>query len=282
MDTENYNKQKILVYTDFSPLGKKCVEWGVFFAKKFDKELLLLHVITDNTYHIFDKETISQDVDNELKTISERIENIHKLKIHTYYEQGCTCTIINSVAEAHDTFFNIIGVHGKSDPQFLSGQSAVKIIKKSRIPFFVLQRNSSLPANITPILLPIDIKKEKKEQTGWVTYLSKNLKTEIDIFIPNVNDERLKNNLLFSTKFFDEFDLRYNKVISSSKYFGFNKSALEFANTHDCMFMMAMTTKDPSLMDWIFNPPEVDLISNKKGIPVFIINPKKDLYIPCI
>ncbi len=274
--------QQILIYTDFTPLGNKCIEWGIFFAKKFEKELLILHVINDNSYHIFKKNNIEKDVKNKLQEISYNIEKQHKIKCITYFEEGCNCTIINSVAEAHDTFFNIIGVHGKRDPQYLSGQAAIKIIKKSRIPFFCVQRNSKIPSEISPVIMPMDTKKEMKEQTGWVTYLAKNLKTEIEIFLPDIKDNRLKNNIIFCTNFFSKFDLKYSKVISPAKYFGFNKSAIDYADKHNSLFMLSMTSKEPSFIDWILDPPEVKTISNKNGIPVFIINPKKDLYIPCI
>jgi nucleotide-binding universal stress UspA family protein len=274
--------QQILVYTDFTPLGDLCLEWGIFFAKKFEKELLIIHVINHNTYHIFKKETIEEDVDNRLKQLCKTINEKHEIPCKSYYEEGCTCTIINTVAEANDCFFNILGVHGKGDPQFMSGHSAVKIIRKARIPYFVVQKNSAKPEEIRPLLFPVDLKKEMKEQTGWITYLAKHLVTEIDIFTPNLNDEALRNNVNFCSSFLRKFDLTFNKVISNKKFFGFNKSALEYAVNNKSMFMTAISTKELSIFDWAFGPPEVSLVSNKQGIPIFIVNPKKDLYVPCI
>ena len=274
--------QQILVYTDLTPLGNKCLEWGVFFAKEYKKELMIIHVINDNTYQILGKSKTEEKVRDKLESIKKNIENDFNLKCHTYFEEGCTCTILNSVAESHDTFFNIIAVHGKSDLQFMSGQSAVKIIRKSRIPYFVIQKNSSSPSDNRSILLPLDLNKEMKEQTGWVTYLAKNLNAEIDIFVPNIKDDRLKNNLLFCTRFFDKFELKYNKVIAPVKYTGFSNAALSYADNHNSLFMTLMSTKESNLLNYIFGYKETRIISNKRGIPIFIINPKKDLYIPCI
>lgn len=274
--------QQILVYTDFTPVSNNSLAWGVYFAKKFEKEILLIHVINDNSYHIFDKDSIEFDVENRLKSIAKKIKEEHNIKCSTYFEEGCTCTVINSSAESHDTFFNIIGIHGKNDMQFLSGHSASKIIRKSRIPYFTVQKNSKLPVEFNFAVLPIDTRKEMKEQTGWVTYLAKNLNIGIDIFIPNINDERLRNNFSFCTKFFSKFDLEFNKVISPKKYFGFRKSVINYAENNNSPFIVTLSTKELSLIDWVFGPTEARTISNKKGVPVFIINPKKDLYVPCI
>ncbi len=274
--------QQILIYTDFTPLGNKCIKWGIFFAKKFEKNILLLHVINDNTYHLFRKKNIENDVKGKLDEIAENIKKHHGIKCNTYYEEGCNCTIINSTAESFDTFFNIIGVHGKSDPQFLSGHAATKIIRKSRIPFFVLQRNSRLPEKVSPLLLPVNTKKEMKETIGWVTYLAKSLPSEIDVFTPNSDDNRIKSNLAFSYNFFRKFDLRYNKVITEAKYIGFSKRALEYSANNNSLFMISLSSKSLSIIDFIFGAPETNLMSNKKGIPIFIITPDKDLYVPCI
>ena len=95
----------------------------------------------------------------------------------------------------------VLGTHGKNDPQFLSGSAAVKIIRKARIPYFVVQKNSPFPNDKKNIVMPIDYRKEAKEKTGWVTYFSKNLKIDIDLVYYQNPEDSLKNNLKFCKNF---------------------------------------------------------------------------------
>lgn len=274
--------QQILIYIDFTNISNKCIEWGAFFAEKFEKNILLLHVINDNTKYLLKNDNIEDEVETKLKSLSSEISDKYGIKTDYYYEEGCDCTIINSTAESFDCFFNVIGVHGKNDPQFFSGFSAAKVIRKSRVPFFVIQPNTPSPDINKPLLLPVNVQKEIKETVGWVTFLAKNLTTGVEVFMPQSDDIRVKNNLSFSVNFLKKFNLRFNKVITSAKYFRFKSKALDYAHKSDCLLMVSLGTVKLSIFEHIFGDPAARVISNNKGMPVFIITPKKDLYVPCI
>ena len=38
--------QKILIYTDFSVVGEKSIEWGLFFAERFEKDYITVRGLT--------------------------------------------------------------------------------------------------------------------------------------------------------------------------------------------------------------------------------------------
>ena len=59
----------------------------------------------------------------------------------------------------------------------------------------------------------MDVAKEMKEKTGWVTYFAKHLEQVIDIVHKKTDDARLANNLQFCTKFFDRYELVYNRIV---------------------------------------------------------------------
>ncbi|MDD2387355.1 MAG: universal stress protein [Bacteroidales bacterium] len=279
---KNKKVQNILVYTDFTEVGEKSVQWAIYLAKKFKRGIHLVHVINENTYNYFDKSNTKEEVKQTLYTYCETIQKDHNIDCSFYTEAGCNCTIINSEAERLDAFLVVLGTHGKNDPQFLSGASAAKIIRKSRIPYFVVQKNSPVPGLAKNIVLPLGVRKEMKEKTGWVTYFAKNLLTHIDIIYKESNDNRLSNNILFATRFFDKFDLLSTKYEQQALHKKINKIALEYAAEHNCMMLTILTTKNETLLNKIFGFAESTIIANAKGIPVLCINPKKDLYIPCV
>lgn len=274
--------QNILVYTDFTDVGEKSVQWAVFLAKKFKRRIHLIHVINENSYNYFSKESAKEDAKKALMDLSQEIEKNDGIKTDSYVEEGCTCTIINSEAERRDAFLILLGTHGKNDPQYLSGSAVVEIIRKSRIPYFVVQKNSPIPNDNKGVLLPLGVKKEMKEKTGWVTYFSKNIMTSIDIVYRKNDADGVKNNLTFAKHFFDKYKLVSNKHELPESRDQLNKLALRFASENNSGMIVILTTKNENLWTKLFGFPETSIISNSKGIPVLCINPKKDLYIPCI
>jgi nucleotide-binding universal stress UspA family protein len=276
------NIQKILVYIDFTDLSKKSLEWAVFFAKRFNRELHLLHVINNNTYNYFDKNNIYNGVMIELKNISLELKNKYGIKSEYSSKEGCTCTIINSTAEHIDAFMIILATHGKNELQFLSSQEIVKIVRKSQFPYFVIQPNSPLPADGKRIALPIGANKETKEKAGWVSYFGKHLSTEIDIIYEDIDNNNIDNNILFCIKFFKELSINYNKSVLKKSWKDINAKVLKYIKTDEFLLMVITTTKSENLGTKLFGFPETNTISNSHGLPVLCINPKKNLYIPCI
>ncbi len=273
--------QNILVYTDFTEVGEKSIEWGIYLASKFQKELHIIHVINNNSYNYFEKSNILQEVNQTLSSLCSSIKEKHNISCSFYVEEGCTCTIINSEAERNDSLFVILGHHGKNDLQYLSGVAEIKIIRKSRIPYFVIQKNSPLPKPTGSIVMPLGIQKEMKEKTGWVSYFSKHISTHIDILYNFSDETGLKNNIQFCTNFFRKYDLNFEKI-PLPKRVNLDSESTRYAKNEDSLMLVTITTKKDNLFHKIFGLPETKTISNSYGIPILCINPKKDLYIPCI
>ncbi|HOK37265.1 MAG: universal stress protein [Bacteroidales bacterium] len=279
---KNKNVQNILIYTDFTELGDNSIEWGIFLAKKFKRKIHLIHVINENSYVLFNKENVLTEVKNELEKLSLEIIEKYNIECDYFFDEGCTCTIINSTAERIDAFLIVVGNHGKNDPQFLSGSALVKIIRKSRIPYFVIQKKTKSPEIMGDIVIPIDARKEMKEKTGWVTYFAKNCGNPISIIADGLDDPKIDNNIKFCSNFFDKYSLKYQIQKLTKSSWNIDKSVLKIIDNENTFCMSIITTKNENLFNKIFGLPETDIISNNKSIPVLCINPKKDLYIPCL
>lgn len=279
---EDKKNQDILVYTDFTEVGEKSVLWASFLARKFKRNLQIIHVINENSLIYFSKDDTYDEAKEALAALCEDISSTHGIKCKYIVEEGCTCTIINSNAERIDAFFVVLGTHGKNDPQFLSGSSAIKIIRKARIPYFVVQKNSPVPDSKKRFILPMNFKKEAKQKVGWTTYFALNLKLEIDLFYYENPQDNLKKNIHFTNTFFNNYSFKYEHKPQPKKYKSIEKLAVDYADEIDAFCICLLISSKENLVTKIFGFPETSIITNSAGIPVLCVNPKKDLYIPCI
>lgn len=279
---EDKKNQDILVYTDFTEVGEKSVLWASFLARKFKRNLQIIHVINENSLIYFSKDDTYDEAKEALAALCEDISSTHGIKCKYIIEEGCTCTIINSNAERIDAFFVVLGTHGKNDPQFLSASSAIKIIRKARIPYFVVQKNSPVPDERKNLVLPMDFRREAKQKLGWTTYFSLNLKIAIDLVYYENPQNNLKKNIQFASSFFNNYALNYKHITQLKRNKSIEKSAINYADEIDAFCFSLLISSKENLITKIFGFPETSMLANSGGIPVLCINPKKDLYIPCI
>jgi hypothetical protein len=274
--------QEILVYDDFTPAGEKAIEWGAFLSKNLKKQLFILHVINDNSpsnsEYGKDKYTYAN---NRLKKVCKEIEQEHKINVAYASEEGCTCTVINSNAEKRDVLFVIAAIHGLNDLQYLSGKALIKIARKARMPYLVLHKESPLPEQGKSFLFPLNMQKEIKQKVGWATFFAFRMKIVVDLFLPKDTDD-IANNLQFTKKFFSSYDLEFKEIHTNVSQFKVNTEAIKFADTSKILMMCIITTVNISLIQRIIGLPETRLCSNSKKIPILLVNPRKDLYVPCV
>lgn len=275
-------KQEILVYTDFTSVSEKSILWAIFLAKNFNVGLHIIHVINENSHIYFSKSNMHAEITEVLLHLSEQIHNDHNI-ITTYtIEEGCTCTMLNSTATKIDALLIVVGVHSKNDMQFLSATSAVKMIRKSNIPYFIVREHSQMPDTNKNIVISIDSTKEKKEQVSWVSYFAKHLSTEVEMFYYDIDDLRIKNNILFCTRFFDKLNIKYNYNGLEKKIKSLNSTMISNLNNRKDLCIVTIMTKNENILHRIFGFPETQIICNKLLLPTLCINPRHDLYIPCV
>ena len=273
--------QEILVYTDFTSAGDKAIEWGTYLAQNLKKNLLILHVINDNTPQDKDLSSKDETVKKRLKELIAEISNQAKIIVDSYFEEGCTCSIINATAERRNVAFIITAIHGLNDPQYLSGKSVLKIVSKARIPYLVLQKNSPKPEENKDLLFPVTMQKEIKQKVGWASFFAFKLMEKIQIILPQ-NTEDLTSNIQFAHKFFKSFEIDFSEQQFNTSQFKINKHCIKIADISKHLMLVTINTNNRSLYKRIFGSEESRLIANKKGLPVLLINPKDDLYIPCL
>lgn len=279
---EEKKVRQILVYTDFTTYGDTALKHSITVSKIFKAELNVLHVIDENSYRFFKKKkNIENEVEEKLNTIKNELEKNHQIIVHTHFESGCNCEIINSHAEKVNAMIILVCQHPKNELQYLTARNALKIIRKSRIPYLIIQKET--PENsFRNIIVPLNHLKETKELASWASYFGKLNASEIHIILPKATDEYTKNNLSFARKVISQFDAVIHEIRSEKNIFNVWKASLNQSRTLNNPLILCMNSKKQTVLDSLFGSKEIKIISNKYHVPVLIINPRDDLFIPCV
>lgn len=144
------NIKKILVPTDFSETSKFAMQYAIEFAKSFNAELEIVHVIFDESQIVafYLPQVTFQNLDQELeesakKQMDDFLASFPDLQGITYTVKMLKGTafleIINEAKEANVDLI-IIGTHGRSGIEHvLFGSTAEKVVRKAPCPVFTVK-----------------------------------------------------------------------------------------------------------------------------------------------
>jgi Universal stress protein UspA and related nucleotide-binding proteins len=144
------NIKKILVPTDFSETSRYAMEYAIEFAKSFNAELKIVHVIFDESQIVafYLPQVTFQNLDQELeesakKQMDEFISSFPELKNVNYSVKmlkGTAFIEIISEAKEYDADLIIIGTHGRTGLEHvLFGSTAEKVVRKAHCPVFTVK-----------------------------------------------------------------------------------------------------------------------------------------------
>ncbi len=149
--------KKILIALDFDPSAKKVAEKGFALAKTMDAEVILVHVIADQTYYssleaspiMGFSEFNSTDFFQFINTagVTKASEYfLDKIKHHlgdktiqTVVESGGFAESIIKTAKHYHADFIVMGSHSKRWlEQILLGSVTAEVLKLTSIPLFII------------------------------------------------------------------------------------------------------------------------------------------------
>ncbi len=142
--------KKILVPTDFSETSRYAMQYAIEFAKSFNAELEIVHVIFDESQIVafYLPQVTFQNLDQELeesakKQMEQFLASFPELKDISYSVKMLKGTafleIINEAKESNVDLI-IIGTHGRSGLEHvLFGSTAEKVVRKAPCPVFTVK-----------------------------------------------------------------------------------------------------------------------------------------------
>lgn len=281
---------KILVPVDFTEITNVAIDHAVKIAKNIKAELYLLHVIQQkkSIFSIgkkssFENHIIEEGTVAELQKLEEDIEQNHKIDTHVVAVQGNIFETIADVAEELDADFVMMGTHGMTGMQHLTGSYALKVIYNSKIPFIVTQSKKADYDKIKNIVFPLDFHKESKEKVLRAVYFSKMFNSEINIVHIKEKDELLQkkiySNLVHVKRVLTQKGIKFNVKEYDKKEANIEEAAEMRAKEINAEFIMIMIFPEQGKGEFFITPYQQRILTNKEQVPVICVNPKDTLYI---
>ncbi len=260
--------KSILVLWDFSLIAEYAFAHAINVSKITGNDVVLLHIVK-NDLEI-------EPMQKKLFEASDKLNAIYKVKPKIVVLKGNIFKTISKYASEGKTELVVMGTHGITGLQRLTGSWALKVIRGSKVPFLVVQ-DKPASEKMDNIVFPIDFKKENKEKIKWAHYLCSLYKARIHIIHPLVNDKlfrkRIYSNIVFAKKYFENTDLHFT-IKSIGTKIDFAKDTIEYAQNNNANVILIMTSKTLTFADYIMGPSEQQIIANSAKIPVMVVNPR--------
>ncbi len=271
---QNDKGNTILVPTDFTKIGDYAVNNAVILAKELGFSICILHVINKTTRKILAKENKTTEYINEkLIEIADKVKREHNIEVDYIAREGSIFSIIAEVAEEIKANYVVIGTHGKKGIQFLLGSFALKVIKGSPAPVFVVQKNPEKKV-IDNIVFPLDLEEGSKQKVKWAIILFKQLNAKFHLFVYNQKDEfsqnRIKADLNQVKKIFDKHKISYTSTFSARKT-SYYKQLINFAKKTNSDLLLMSTDPDKTAVN-PFGSSHEKIIYNPEKFPIMCIN----------
>ncbi|MFO8068138.1 MAG: universal stress protein [Bacteroidales bacterium] len=273
MESEKSNV--ILVASDFTPIGEYAIDNAIAMAKIRNCKICVLHVINKATKKALKKENKGIEfVEEKLEQITKNIYEEHKIESNFVATEGSIFSAIADVADEIGASYLFIGTHGKKGVQMLLGSFALKVVKSSPVPIFVLQKPAE-GIKYKDVVFPLDIALGSKQKVKWAITIHKQFQSTFHLFTQNSSDAYMRNKLRADLnqvkRIMDKHNIPYTEAFQNHKVSSFPKQVVEHAKKKEADFIMIST--DPDKISWsLFGSDDEKIIYNQEKIPVMCIN----------
>ncbi len=262
-------KKPLMVPWDFTDIAGYALEYAAKISRIDGNPVYLVHIAK--------KKNEIKKLKGELESYAEDAYNKFNIRPNVIVREGTIFSTLGDISDEIDAGMVIMGTHGIKGMQKLTGSWALKVIVSSKVPFVVVQASPD-DSNFEDIVFPVDFKREDKEKINGIIYLHKYFDSKIHIIKPRKNDKRLlagiNNNIAFARKMLKQKGVHYDIVEAPGKK-SFAKETIDYAKQVNASLILAMSTKNIGLTDYVFGAVEQYIIANSAKIPVMCLNPRK-------
>lgn len=258
-------KKTFIVPHDFTAVADNALSHALATAVLVDAKIYLLHVVTKEKEIVQAQEKLKALIASRNATV----EIVPVVRIGSIFDD------IGNFAAEHHADLIFMGTHGQHGWQHLTGSHALKVITRSSVPFVVVQEKTIKTTGYDDIVVPLDLEKETKQKLANVAILATYFKSRVHIITPDETDEflrqRVKANIIFAQKFFDERNIEITTTIAPAS--GFDKEIVKHAVQIDADLIAIMNLNKNNILGLLTASYEQYIITNDAKIPTLIVNP---------
>jgi len=268
--------QKLIVPWDFSPVTENALLYALKIGQFSDQfSIDLIHVVESGG--LFSKGKLTEKEANEkLKADAARIKEKHGIDVRAIVQEGSIFHTISEHAFDVEASMVIMGTHGITGVQKLTGSRALKVIAGSNVPYLVIQDAPTTERIFENVVFPLDYRVNEKERLRWAIKTAMQFNSRIHVFLPHATDsgiqKKINYNLAFAKKHFEAHNLNF-EVHSAAKGGSYSAEIIKLAVDIEADLILIMTTPNLDFTDYIFGAQEQYVIANNAKIPVMCVNP---------
>jgi hypothetical protein len=264
------DKQKIVIFLTLEETDRNLILWGIKIASLFRKELCLVSFLGKGT----NKEQSNAILAKYMGVVNNELPELPISSLLLESSAGKAPLLLADNYEA------ILMVAPAS--QFKKHQRG---LTSSPIPFLFTGNNLPEVNRIEKIVVPVDLRKENNDSGIWASYFGRFHKSEVLMLAANdknsQNRKLVTANIAFISTLLKKFSI-VQKVLRGEKgSFGIQFEALDLAKKTGADLLITTGSSTITLLDLIIGLPEQKLIQNANGLPILIINPRRDMYVMC-
>jgi len=276
---EKINQMKnIIVPLDFSTESLKGIEMGLLIAQRTPVRIQLVYVQKKTDIPSISEEEFRYAEKNLKKIVETYSGKIPEGSSLSYIiKKGKVYQEIVNQAEAFQDSLIVASTHGASGfEELFIGSNAYKIISSTSKPVITI-RHTSIPTNITKILLPIDFVVESRQKVIYTSFLAKIFGAEIHVVtVTTSKSKKIINRLnAYSAQVCNYLKTNEIAFKTNSLYGKSIGTVIEYAEKIGAEMISIINENGDSITDLIIGGEAQQMIS-KSPIPVLTIRAKSN------
>jgi len=260
---------KIIVPTDFSSTSDVAVNYACEISKTLKAPVEIVHIVKDQSEEAGALSKLNAQISNHKSKTG--VEATPVVRFGNIYDE------IPKMTEELTGELVVMGTHGLTGLQYITGSNALRVISDSDAQFIVVQDKNTRSANIKRILVPLDLHKETKQKIKFASDLATKFGAEVHIICPKETDEFLNNqvkrNMAYAEGYFIEHGVACKTKVTDEDSSGFVKEIIKYAQYAEIDLICILNFAGERLIHAFGADAEQKIITNEPGIPALVINP---------
>jgi nucleotide-binding universal stress UspA family protein len=258
---------QILVPVDGSVQSMVAFRSAVFFAKKYNSQVTVLHISDDTAPQEAIKGQLATDAENYPFAYQHRKGSVYKEIIHT--------------AKEIEANLIVMGTHGVSGFQeFWMGSNTYKVISTAKCPVLSMREDTRIN-QFKRIVVPIDTSFESRQKVPAAISLAKQFGATLHVLGVSVDknkdtDHKILGYLRQVKHSIDEEKVpaKYEKNLGGN----ITNITIEYAKSVDADLIVIMTEQETQIGSFFLGKFAQQMV-NHSSIPILSLMPRDDLFV---